>query len=103
MKEPSPRILASLELTGQGRMLLERGRPDDAIRILERAINIDPNNGQNYYYLSEAWLIKDNVAQAKEFNCLAGIYLGEDIEWTRRVIEQEERILRMSHAEMGQE
>jgi predicted Zn-dependent protease len=89
---PSPRALASLRLTDQGRMLLNNGRPDDAIRMLERAVSLNPNNGQNYYYLAEAWLSKGNASQAKGFNHLADIYLEGNAQWMDKVMEQRERI-----------
>ena len=73
--KPSPRTVASLQLTDQGRLFLESGQPDHAIRMYEQALNLDPTNGQNYYYLSEAWFMKGNIAQAAEFNRLAAIYL----------------------------
>ena len=88
----SPRALAALQLTEQGRMFLEKNQPDNAIGILERALNLNPNNGRNYYYLAEAWLMKWNVGQATEFNRLAEIYLKDDGEWLNRVILQRERI-----------
>jgi tetratricopeptide (TPR) repeat protein len=88
----SPRALAALQLTEQGRMFLENNQPDDAIGILERALNLNPNNGRNYYYLAEAWLMKWNIEQATEFNRLAEIYLKDDSEWLSRVILQRERI-----------
>jgi tetratricopeptide (TPR) repeat protein len=96
MKGLSPSALASLRLTEQGRMLLESGKPDDAISILERAINLNPTNGQNYYYLSEAWLFKGRFTQAEKFNGLAEIDLKEDPEWAVRVMEQGERIRQLS-------
>ena len=93
MDEPTdPRARASLQLTRQGKTFLEEGKPDAAISVLERATGLDPNNGQNYYYLAEAWLLKKNIAQAEEFNRLAGIYLEGYYEWTRRVADQKERI-----------
>jgi len=88
----SPRALAALQLTEQGRMFLENNQPDDAIGILERALNLNPNNGRNYYYLAEAWLMKWNIGQATEFNRLAEIYLKDDSEWLYRVKLQKERI-----------
>ena len=90
--QDSPRALASLRLTDQGRMLLERGRTDDAISLLERAMGLHPTNGENYYYLAEAWLLKGRTAQAAEFNRLAGIYLEKDDRWMGKVIEQRKRI-----------
>lgn len=91
-EEPSPRELASLQLTEQGRIFLENGALDDAISVLERAVSLHPNNGQNYYYLAEAWLMKGNILQAEEWNRLAGIYLKEDTSWSNRVQDQHDRI-----------
>jgi len=88
----SPRALASLRLTEQARMLLDSGKPDDAITTLERAVNLNPSNGQNYYYLAEAWLGKGNPNQAREFNRLAAIYLRDQPDWMDRVKAQEEKI-----------
>jgi predicted Zn-dependent protease len=90
--QPSPRVLASLRLTDQGRTLLERGQTDDAISLLERAVSLHPTNGENYYYLAEAWLVKGNRAQAEEFNHLAGTYLKEDSHWMEKVLGQRKRI-----------
>ena len=94
--QPGPRALASLGLTEQGRLLLERGNPDDAISMLERAVSLNPTNGINYFYLSEAWLMKGDTLQADEFNRLATIYLREDSEWIAKAREQEQRILRQA-------
>jgi len=90
-EEPSPRALASLRLTEQGRRLLDSGDPDAAISALERAVGLNPTNGENYYYLSEAWLAKGDTTQAEKFNRLADLYLdGED--WDVKVLDQRERI-----------
>ncbi|MGD2037660.1 MAG: tetratricopeptide repeat protein [Desulfobacterales bacterium] len=88
----NPRVAASLQLTDQGRRLLEEQQPDKAIRILEQAVSLHPTNGRNYYYLAEAWLMKGSAAQAKEFNLLAEIHLKEDREWMIRVAKQADRI-----------
>ncbi len=77
-------------------MLLESGDPNTAISILERAITLNPTNGQNYYYLSEAWILKGNTNQATEFNNLAEIYLKNEQKWMRRVAQQRERIKELS-------
>jgi hypothetical protein len=89
---PSPRLAASRHLTEQARLLLESGKPDEAIRTLERAVNLSPANGLNFYYLSEAWLMKKDLRQAEEFNRLAGLYLKDDPVWAARVSQQAERI-----------
>lgn len=91
-QDESPRAVASLRLTEQARVLLETGKVDDAITTLERAINLNPSNGQNYYYMAEAWLRKGNPSQAREFNRLAAMYLKDDPNWTGRVKNQQERI-----------
>ena len=88
----SPRAVASLQLTAQGRRLLEDHQPDKAIRILEQGVSLNPLNGKNYYYLAEAWLMKGAIDQAKEFNHLAGIHLKDDREWMLRVGQQTDRI-----------
>ena len=90
--EENPRAIASLQLTDQGRRLVEERQPDRAIRVLEQAVSLHPNNGQNYYYLSEAWLMKGFADQAKEFNHLAEIHLKDDHQWVIRVAEQADRI-----------
>ncbi|MEA1945838.1 MAG: tetratricopeptide repeat protein [Thermodesulfobacteriota bacterium] len=94
-EKPSPRTVASLQLTDQGRLFLESGKPDHAIRMYEQALNLDPANGQNYYYLSEAWLMKGNIAQAAEFNRLASIYFEGGSKWMDRVMKQRDRINRI--------
>ena len=91
-EKENPRVVASLQLTDQGRRLLEERKPDKAIRVLEQAVSLHPTNGQNYYYLSEAWLMKGSAAQAKEFNQLAEIHLKEDSQWMMRVANQADRI-----------
>jgi hypothetical protein len=90
--QPSPRVLASLKLTDQGRRMLDEKKPDNAIRVLEQAISLNPGSGQNYYYLSEAWLMKKFVAEARKFNYLAESHVKGDEEWMRRVARQAERI-----------
>ena len=87
-----PRELASLQLTEQARILMNSDKPDDAIRILEKAVNLHPQNGEAYYYLAEAWLKKGNVSQAKEFHDLAVIYLGNFRQWSPRLKIQEIKI-----------
>jgi len=99
-KEPEdrlgPRAVASLQMTEQGRELIERNKVDDAIAVLERAVSLNPGNGQNYYYLAEAWLQKRNISQAGEFNSLAGTYLEGDKTWMVKVEEQKKRIMKSS-------
>ena len=92
---PSPRALASLKLTDQGRRHIETGEADSAIRVLEQAISLNPGNGQNYYYLSEAWLMKGFAAEARQFNRLAKSHLTADKDWEKLVNRQAERIMQL--------
>jgi tetratricopeptide (TPR) repeat protein len=91
-EKQAPRTTASLRLTEQGRLLIESKKPDEAISILEKAVNIDTNNSQNYYLLAEAWFMKGNQKQAREFNRIAGTYLKDDAGWALKVQQQKERI-----------
>jgi hypothetical protein len=92
MQEPDANVRAAAAMVRQGRQHLTRGEPDAAIRILERSVALDSRNGQNYYYLAEAWLIKKNAPQAREFNRLAGIQLAQDATWKTRIDRQKDRI-----------
>ena len=84
--------LASVTFSEQGQAYLKNKKPDEAIRVLERAVNLNPRNGENYYYLAEAWFMKGNAIQAKEFNHLAEIYMKADSEWMGKVQSQKEWI-----------
>ena len=86
--EPSSRTRAARDLNLKAASLLKNHKPDAAIDFLERSIAIDPSNGQAYYYLSNAWLMKKDQKQAYEFNRLAEEYIEDDEEWHQRVLEQ---------------
>jgi tetratricopeptide (TPR) repeat protein len=94
-RQPSPRDKASIQLTLEGKQLLNEGKTDNAIRLFEQAIGLNPNNGQSYYYLAQAWLKKGIFSEAKEFNNLAQIYLHEDKSWLIRVEKQANQIERL--------
>ena len=86
------RAQAASELIRQARQLLAVWQPDHAINLLERAVNLNPSSGQNYYYLAQAWLMKGDVRQAMEFNSLAEIYVIDDSFWESQVAEQKMQI-----------
>jgi tetratricopeptide (TPR) repeat protein len=92
----TPRESAAMQLTQEGKDLLEAGKPDNALRLFEQAIGLNPNDGQCYYYIAQAWLEKGAQAEAREFNSLARDYLKDDVKWTKRVIKQASRIDRLS-------
>ena len=89
---PTPRALASLELSRQAQLLIDAGKPDEAIRILEQAVNLHPGSGESYYYLAEAWRRKGNLSQALEYNNLAAIRFKDNPEWMARIALQKRRI-----------
>ncbi len=90
---PSPGAMASLNLRQQAVGLIESGRLEEAIRILERAVNLAPSDGINYYYLAEAWRLKGNTARALEFNRLGRLYLDDSHVWQERIKRQRRSIL----------
>jgi len=91
----SPREEASIQLTHEGLQRLQEGNFDGAIRLLEQAIGLNPNNGQSYYYLAQAWLKKRMFSEAKEFNRLAQTYLKDDKNWLMKAEKQAIQISRM--------
>ena len=91
-RQPSPREKAALQLTQEGRQLLDEDKPDQAIRLLEQAISLNPDNGPCYYYLAEAWLQKGNFSEARQFNSLAENYLKKDKGWSARLASQADKI-----------
>ena len=91
-RQLSPREKASLQLTEEGKQLLAEDKPDHAIRLLEQAISLNPDNGRCYYYLAEAWLQKGNFSEARQFNSLASNYLKKDKGWQTRVANQADKI-----------
>jgi len=96
-KPYNAQVLAAEALVEQGRQFLAQGAPDAAIRVLERSVALDSNSGQNYYYLAEAWLVKQNAHQAREFNRLADMHLGRDLDWKNRIDRQNDRINNLGH------
>lgn len=94
-RQRSPREKASLQLTEEGRQFLDEDQPDQAIRSLEQAISLNPDNGPCYYYLAEAWLQKGIFSEARQFNSLAENYLKKDKGWMARVARQADKIDRM--------
>jgi Tfp pilus assembly protein PilF len=91
-ESPPPQQAAARELTARGRRLLENTQPDAAIRDLERALNLDPSDGQTYYYLAEAWLMKIDARRAEAFNRKAENLLKDDPVWLLRIARQADRI-----------
>lgn len=88
----SPRVQASLDITDQGRQLLLGGQVEEAISVLERATGMNPDNGQAYYWLAEAWLKKGNPKQALEYHHQAWLRLRNQPAWNARLHNQRQRM-----------
>ncbi len=92
----TPRNSAAGQLAQEGIHHLSAGRPNNAIRSFEQAIGLNPNCGQCYYYMAQAWLAKGVASEAKQFNSLAWDYLQDDPAWNERVTLQARRIEELS-------
>lgn len=90
--KPTPRALASLNLGEEGRKLYQAGQIDAAISTLERASALNPMNGQNYFWLAEAWLQKGDRGQALQYHRQAQRHLAGDPGWRARLEEQGRRL-----------
>lgn len=94
-----PRVVASLELTSKAAGLLDRGRPDEAIRVLERALGLNPESARAYYQMARAWKQKGDFSQALEYNRMAAMYPAGDREWAEKIRGQRRRILERKGAD----
>lgn len=63
----SPQLIASMQLVSEARRPLDRGKPDLAIPVLERAIQADVQNAEAYMLLARAWRQKGEKRKALEF------------------------------------
>jgi len=78
---PTPARAASLRITEQQRVELDRGHTDDAIRELAHAISIDPSNSYAYFYLGRAYVARKDYAHAQTFFKRAEIGLASNFAW----------------------
>ena len=78
---PTPARAASLRITEQQRIELERGHTDDAIRELAHAISIDPSNSYAYFYLGRAYIARKDYGQAQTFFRRAEIGVASNSAW----------------------
>ncbi len=85
---PDARSKTALEISRQALLYLRKQQPDPAINLLERSINLNPHNGQTYFHMAQAWIMKGNQDQALEFNRMAEIQLSTDPEWRARIAAQ---------------
>jgi tetratricopeptide (TPR) repeat protein len=93
----TPRENAASQLTLQGTQLLNAGKTDNAIRLFEQAIGLNPTHGPSYYHMAQAWLAKGKFNEARRFNNVARGYLENDPGWANRVDRQTDQIERLAH------
>lgn len=77
----TPARATCLRITEQARIELMKGKVDDSIRNLGRAVSIDPSAGYPYFFLGRAYLIKKNYPQSMIFLKRAEIDFGQNRPW----------------------
>ncbi len=91
---PTPARAASLRITEQERVELDRGHTDDAIRELAHAISIDPSNSYAYFYLGRAYIARRDYGQAETFFKRAGNWSRVEFRVARRDLRVRRRVPR---------
>ena len=87
-----PGQAAARQLIERGRRHLEDHQPDAAIRDLERALSLHSTDGETYFWLAEAWLMKIDARRAGDFNRMAEYHFKDDPGWLVRIAGQADRI-----------
>jgi hypothetical protein len=77
----NPARAASIRTVERARLEIIAGRADNAIRLLSRALSIDPSNPFAYFYLGRAYMIKKNYIQALTFFQRSEIGLTSNPAW----------------------
>lgn len=67
LNEQTPQRIASLELVERARELALSGKVDEALGLLERAIEVDAYNGDAFYEMARCWELKGNHSAALNF------------------------------------
>lgn len=74
-KKPAaePQRVASMHRVDQAKAALSQGKPDQAISLLEQAVQVDVYNGEAFFQLARAWKMKKSRNKALEFSRKAEI------------------------------
>lgn len=75
---PQPQYLASMHLVEKANSSLTQKKPDQAIPVLEEAIQVDVHNGEAFYGLAKAWRMKGSRQKALEFSKKAELLFQDD-------------------------
>lgn len=76
---------ASLQLTDEGRRLLNSGQLNEAVSVFQKAVSLYPNNPYAYYYLAQARYQKRDYAQSLAQLRQSELFLSGDSVWLARV------------------
>ena len=90
--DTSPQANAAKALIAQARKLYSAGKHEAALGRLERAISVNPRNGEGHYWLAQVWLAKGDKDQAQEHYKLARRYLSGRDEWVDRLQRQGSKV-----------
>jgi tetratricopeptide (TPR) repeat protein len=97
--QPNSRETASFELVHQAQQHLLANDPHSAMRALEKALQLNPAGGQNYFFMAEAWIQLKRPHQAIENHRLAERYLPPHAAWQQKLLIQQEKIEALNNAE----
>ena len=75
---PQPQHVASMHLVDQAKASLAQGKPDPAIPLLEKAIQVDVHNGEAFFNLAKAWRMKGSRQKALQFSQKAEVLFQDD-------------------------
>lgn len=64
---PQPQYMASMHLVEKANGSLKQKKPDQAIPVLEEAIQVDVYNGDAFFSLARAWRMKGSRNKSMEF------------------------------------
>jgi tetratricopeptide (TPR) repeat protein len=77
-EQAEPQQVASLHLVDTANAHLKKGNADEAVRILEQAIQVDSYNGDAFFGLARAWRMKGSREKAMEFSTKAEILFQDE-------------------------
>lgn len=87
----TPESSASTRLIEQGKSNYNAGQYQKAMQSLEAAVNLEPDNGEAYYWLSRSNLALDDKDNAKQYLDTARSYLSDD-DWLQKLDELQKEI-----------
>jgi hypothetical protein len=81
-----PQRQASMHLVNTAKSSMAQGNPDQAIPLLEQAIQVDVYNGDAFFELARAWKMKGSPKRALEFARKAEVLYQDDLQKLKQVL-----------------